>query len=135
MGLPQELLRWKGGTELLEVFTGEQEVKKLFGLVRRSRQPLVVLDREGVIRLQLPHGLVLETTAAQVQADLQTALEKHSQYGDAGIEMPKPFLLVGGRVIDLTGLVSPEQVASLAAAELQHLPEKERVIILLGKRV
>ena len=49
--------------------------------------------------------------------------------------MPKPFLLVGGRVIDLTGLVSPEQVASLAAAELQHLPEKERVIILLGKRV
>ena len=135
VGLPQELLRWKGGTELLEVFTGEQEVKKLFGLVRRSRQPLVVLDREGVIRLQLPHGLVLETTAAQVQADLQTALEKHSQYGDAGIEMPKPFLLVGGRVIDLTGLVSPEQVASLAAAELQHLPEKERVIILLGKRV
>lgn len=134
MGVPKETLTWKGGTELLEVFAGEQEVRRLFGLARRRRKPIAVLDREGVIRLQLPHGLVRETTAAQVRQDLQTVLERHSQYGDGGIEMPKPFLLTAGRVIDLTGLVSPEQVASLAEAELQRLPGAERVLILLGSR-
>lgn len=134
MELPGEAVSWQGGTDLLEVFAGQDEVRKLFGLVRRKKQPLAVLDREGVIRLQLSEGSVAESSAGQAAQDLKALLERNSTYGDGGIEMPKPFLLVGGRILDLTGLLSPDQVASLAEAELKRWPSDQKVVIVLGSR-
>lgn len=123
-----------GGTELLDIYAGVVETKRLFGLFRSRKTPMRVVDREGVIRLQVPGGSVATSQAGALAEDLKRVLEERSQYGDAGIEMPNTFVLCGGRILDLSGLLAPDQVASLAAAELGGIPPEEPVTILLGDR-
>lgn len=134
MGAGPQQVRRVAGTELLEVFEGAIEKKKLFGLLKSRQTPLRVLDREGVIRLQQPGGSTALSTVGRLNADLQQVLTERSTYGDAGIEMPRTFLLCGGRILDLSGLMTPEQVASLAAAELGGMRADEPVVIVLGSR-
>jgi hypothetical protein len=69
-----------------------------------------------------------------LEEDLKQLLAERSRYGDAGVEMPNTFVLCGGRIVDLSGLLTPEQVASLAAAELSGMPASEGVAILFGDR-
>lgn len=134
LDLPSEAMKWVAGTDVLEVFTGEEESRKFFGLVRRKAHPLSVIDREGVIRLQLPDALVTTSTTSRIVSGIKPLLEKNSKYGDGGIEMPRPYLVVGGRILDFTSLISPEQVASLTEAELQRWPAEQTVVVILGRR-
>ncbi len=131
---PVEKVELKASTKLLHVFLGRRVEKKFWGLVSRELCPLIVIDREGVIRLQLADGLVRESSAGTIRRDLKLILEKHAKYGDGGIEMPAPFLLSGGRIIDLSGLISPAQAALLAEAELKSFPPGEKIVVLLKKR-
>lgn len=134
MSLPAGAVRRVTGTELLDVYEGTVEERKFFGLVKSRRTPLRVVDREGVIRLQQAGGSTAATQAGRLAEDLKQLLTERSAYGDAGIEMPNTFVLCGGRIIDLSGLMTPDQVASLAAVEVGGLPADEPVAIVLGNR-
>lgn len=134
MGMERENVERVAGTAVLQVFAGRVEKRRLFGLMRHQTHALRVIDQEGVIRLQLSGGTVRETRIERLQSELKEWIEKASSYGDGGIEMPRPYILTGGRILDLTGLVSPEQVASLAQAELGTLSDDEDVIVVLGSR-
>lgn len=134
IGVEPGAVRRVAGTELLDVFEGSIEERRFFGLVKSRRNPLRVVDREGVIRLQQSGGSVATSQVSRLEADLKQLLTERSRYGDAGIEMPNTFVLCGGRIVDLSGLVTPDQVATLAAAELSGLPPEEPVVIVLGNR-
>jgi N-methylhydantoinase A len=134
MRLPLETVKRSCATDLLDVFAGEVVQKKLFGLLKTRRTPLRVVDREGVIRLQQTGGSTAASSVGRLAADLRTVLTERSAYGDAGIQMPKVFVLHGGRILDLSGLLTPDHVAALAAAELGQAPSDDPVIILLGDR-
>lgn len=127
-------VRRLGSTGLLHVYSGQITERRLFGLVRRTREPLRVVDQEGVIRLQLSGGKVYTTTVGALASNLQRWIERASTYGDGGIEMPRPYILTGGRIVDLTGLVTPEQVVSLAQAEVGTFAADQDVVVVLGNR-
>jgi len=118
----------------MQVFQGEKEKKILLGLLTTIHMPVVVVDREGIVRLQLPDGRVDATTAGQVDALLNTIIDQFTTYGDAGMMMPDVFLVKPGQVIDLTGLVEPPQLLSVARVETQSMSPEEPVTIISSRK-
>jgi hypothetical protein len=57
-----------------------------------------------------------------------------AHYDDGGERLPAVFLVAGPRIFNLSGLLSAEQVLSLADAELQNLPDDEPVMLLVGQQ-
>ncbi|MHB9133571.1 MAG: hydantoinase/oxoprolinase family protein [Armatimonadota bacterium] len=112
----------------------DRELKKFFGLMKTRRTPTRLVDREGIIRLQLAHGAAETTLAGGASSRLREMMGAQTDYGDGGERLPAVFLVAGPRVFNLSGLLSADQVLSLADAELQHLPAEEPVMILVGEQ-
>lgn len=109
--------------------------KKLFGLVKKSSNQLRLIDEEGVIRLQKNNAWVRQTTVAQWEKDLAWILEELTEYNDGGTNLPNVYVVLGKRIIDLSGLQSPEQIASLGNVELAGCRQEEPLILAATKRV
>lgn len=109
--------------------------KKLFGLVKKSSNQLRLIDEEGVIRLQKNSAWVRQTTVAQWEKDLAWILEELTEYNDGGTNLPNVYVVLGKRIIDLSGLQSPEQIASLGNVELAGCRQEEPLILAATKRV
>ncbi len=114
--------------------TCTREIKKLFGLMRTSRMPLRLVDREGIIRLQLAHGAAEALPVARAIPRLREMMAAQTQYSDGGERLPSVFLVAGPRIFNLSGLLTAEHVLSLAEAELQRLPDDEAVLLLVGEQ-
>jgi hypothetical protein len=56
-----------------------------------------------------------------------------AHYDDGGERLPAVFLLAGPRIVNLSGLLSVEQIISLAEAELENMPAEEMVLLLVEK--
>ncbi|MHB9108905.1 MAG: hydantoinase/oxoprolinase family protein [Armatimonadota bacterium] len=108
--------------------------KKLFGLMKTERTPLRLVDRTGVIRLQLVHGAAESTPAGRAVPRLREMIAAQTHYGDGGERLPAVFLAAGPRIFNLSGLLTADHVLSLAEAELQHVPEDDAVLILVGEQ-
>jgi len=111
-----------------------REIKKLFGLLKSTRAPLRLLDREGVIRLQLAHGVAETQPVEQAVARLREMIGAQTHYGDGGERLPAVFLIAGPRIFNLSGLLTTEQILSLAEAELQYLPAGDLVMLVVGEQ-
>lgn len=111
-----------------------REIRKLFGLMKSSRTPLRLVDREGIIRLQMANGAAEVTPVARAVPRLREMMATQTHYGDGGERLPSVFLVAGPRIFNLSGLLSADHVLSLAEAELQHLPEDESVMLLVGEQ-
>lgn len=112
-----------------------QQQKKLFGLVKKSVHPLRLIDNEGVIRLQKNNAWVRQSTVETWEKDLHWIMEELTEYNDGGINMPNVYVVLGKRVIDLSGLQSAEQLVSLGNVELAGCNKDEPLIVAATKRV
>ncbi|MHB9023208.1 MAG: hydantoinase/oxoprolinase family protein [Armatimonadota bacterium] len=111
-----------------------RETRKLFGLMRSSRTPLRLVDRDGVIRLQLVHAAAETVPGERAAARLREMMAAQTEYGDGGERLPAVFLIAGPRIFNLSGLLTADQVLSLAETELQHLPPDEPVMLIVGQQ-
>jgi len=93
-----------------------------------------VIGANGVIRLKLAGAAVYEATAARAPAELTPLLEEFTTFGDAGALSPDVFMIVAGRIIDLSGLATREQIISLARVETEACPRDEKVIGLVARK-
>ena len=118
----------------MRVFTAEQEKRILLGLLTTVRTPIAVIDREGIVRLQLPDALVDYVAASQVEAILQKRLDTLTTYGDGGMVMPDVFLVKPGQIADLTGLVEANQMLGVARIEMQSLGADEKVALVSSRK-
>lgn len=109
--------------------------KKLFGLMKKSSNQLRLIDEEGVIRLQKNNAWVRQTTVGQWEKDLAWILEELTEYNDGGTNLPNVYVVLGKRIIDLSGLQSPEQITSLGNVELAGCRQEESLILAATKRV
>ncbi len=110
-----------------------RETKKLFGLIKTRRTPLRLVDRDAVVRLQLAHADAVTAPAEAAPARLRTLVGEHTHYSDGGEHLPGVFLVAGPRIFNLSGLLTVEQILSLAEAELQQLPGDEAVMLIVGQ--
>ena len=123
-----------GKTSFLTAVTHSMEQRRLFGLFKNQITKLRVLDREGVIKLQINDCAAAEVEARQVRNQINEFIESLTSYGDAGALVPDIFILSSARIIDLTGLVQASQVAVLVDIELKNVPAGEKVIVIAAPK-
>lgn len=117
-------------TSSLMAFIAEKEIKTLFGLFKKKQTILRIIDKAGVVRLQRNNALVESTEAENVLNCLEIVINDLTDFGDAGRSLPDIHLLVGARIISLSGLVELAQVIALAKTELENLPNDAPIIIV-----
>lgn len=133
LAMDPKQLKIEARTNGMAAVTGEKVEKKLF--FRKTTHPLRLIDREGVIRLQKSNALVRQSSLTSWKKDVNWLLEELTEYNDGGSSLPNLYLIVGRRIVDLSGMQKPEQVISLAQVELEGLPDDEPVIVIGTKRV
>jgi N-methylhydantoinase A len=121
-------------TSGLNVFVAARQQRALFGLFRTERQMVRVTDRTGVVRLQRQHAEVVPSSVAHISRDLEQVMTRLTDFGDAGRALPDAHILVGARLINLSGLADAGQAIALARAELEALPPDERLVIVAAPR-
>ena len=121
-------------TGSMYIIKGIENRKRFFGLLSQKQETVVVINKEGVIRLHKNNGKVSRTTIKSFEKDLNKALEQNISYGDGGAEIPDCFIILPNRIVDLSGLIDKEQIISLAKIEISGLSDNDRILILLSKR-
>jgi hypothetical protein len=117
-------------TEAYHLYAASWEERTLLGLLRRPRQGLRVVDQDGVVRLQANRGAWLATTVSEAPGALRAFLEGHAHYGDGGKDIPDCFVLAGRKILDLSGLLSADQVVSLCVPDLEGMPGDAPVVVV-----
>ena len=123
-----------GQTEGLFIFSSVRRVSRLFGLFHRDEQDFRVLDRRGVVKLQVNNGQLLCTSWGRFSADLDAFLQEVSSYNDAGQILPEVFVLHGSRIVDLSSVLVHDQVMQLAALELEGAAPDTPICVLTHPR-
>lgn len=115
-----------------EVFEGWREKTQL-GIFHGRQFLACVLDRDGVVRLKATVGGVLSSTVGSLKDELAEFVDKNTEYGTIGGQIPKLYVFFGERQLDLSGLVTLEQVTAVLEMEFEGLAETEGVIIIAEK--
>ncbi len=123
-----------GETGSFYVFAYEKEIKTFFNLFKNTQNAVRITDKTGVIRLQRPNAQVTTTSIAHVLIELETVILNLTDFGDAGRSLPVIHLLVGTRIINLSGLADLEQALALAKTELENRVDTEGVVIVASQK-
>ncbi|GHV93904.1 ATP-utilizing protein [Spirochaetia bacterium] len=109
----------------------EKTEKRLLGIVRKKTMPLRLVDEEGVIRLQKKDARVLHSSAENWRDQVARILRDMTIYDDGGATLPNLYIVVGKRIIDLSGLPADEQIYGLGGVELSGY-QNETPLIIIG---
>ncbi|MBP2479490.1 N-methylhydantoinase A/oxoprolinase/acetone carboxylase beta subunit [Crossiella equi] len=101
---------------------------------RRRRHPVRVVDTDGVLRVHSPDAHVDTLTVAQAPTRLPDLVRARTRYGDGGGRAPALRLLLGTRIVDLSGVLDPDALLALADTELRSRPPGETLITIMEER-
>lgn len=135
LGVGKEELHIEARNGSMMAVQYDRKQKKLFGLIKKVTKPLRLIDEEGVIRLQKNNALVRQTTVGGWQQDLKWILEELTEYNDGGTNLPNVYVVLGKRIIDLSGMQTGEQIISLGNVELAGYEDMEPLILAATRRV
>lgn len=121
----------KGTTETLYLYESERTEKFFLNLLKRRKHTVWVTDGRGGVKLQVPGGKLVASPAPAWPKTLESVLQQHTDYGDAGALLPAVHVVAGRKLVDLTSLQTSEQVLGLARQELQQLPLGEGQVFFL----
>jgi N-methylhydantoinase A/oxoprolinase/acetone carboxylase beta subunit len=99
-------------------------------LFSSPKRALRILDRDGIVRLQASNGEAKAALKEEAEAAILSLIEAHASWGDAGKTIPSMILLLGAKIVDLSGLLDQEQVVALARAELANVASAATVLIV-----
>jgi N-methylhydantoinase A len=134
MKLDEASVKLAGETSGLYVFSSEIITKAFFGLFSATKLAVRIVDKTGVVRLQRNHAEVHSSTVENIARELEIVITKLTDFGDAGRALPDVHVLVGARVVNLSGLAELEQAIALAQTELENLPPDEKLVIVAAPR-
>ncbi|MCK2251826.1 MULTISPECIES: hydantoinase/oxoprolinase family protein [unclassified Crossiella] len=104
------------------------------GLLRRPRLAVRVVDAEGVVRVHSSDAHVDALTVAQAPARLLELIRDRTRYGDGGARAPAVRLLVGAKVIDLSGVLAVDALLALIDTELRTRAPGETLVAIMEER-
>ncbi len=113
----------------------EKTEKKLLGLMKKKTTPLRLIDDEGVIRLRKANALVRQATAATWEEAVDWMLEELTVYNDGGANLPNIYVVLGRRIVDMSGLPDSGKIKALGHTELAGAAPDEPVIVAATKRL
>ncbi|MBO2519478.1 MAG: hydantoinase [Firmicutes bacterium] len=134
LGVPEDQVEHLGGSQGLEAFGHTVERRQFFGLFKKREQRVQVCDQEGIIRLKLAHAVVRGGTAGEGRHAAQLILEEGSTIKDTGRVLPNLFVLVGSRIVDLSGIADENLILSMIETELAGLPEETPILLVAEPR-
>ena len=126
-------VRILGETSGLRVFGAMRHGRRL-GIIPTRAQMVRVVDHAGVVRLQRAQAEVFTGRAKTLTRDLDVAIDRLTEFGDAGRAIPDIHVLAGTRMIDLGSLATAEQVQALAKVELEGSPPDEQIVMVAATR-
>jgi N-methylhydantoinase A/oxoprolinase/acetone carboxylase beta subunit len=130
-----DAVRLVTSTGAFDVFTAEAPGGGWWAPWRRATTSLRVVDGSGVVRLQREDATVRASSAAGLEGDLRTLLVVLADFCDAGRTIPDVHLLVGPRIVNLSGLGDEGQILGLASVEVRaQAPDAPVVIIATARR-
>jgi len=129
-----EQLQIKAKTNFFYAVTMVQTEKKLFGLIKNTREKVRIIDKEGVIKLQHNDCQVSQTQVKTVKKNIKNYIEELTTYGDAGPLVPDIFVVISGKIVDLTGLVEASQIEALVDIELKKVADREPAVVIAAKK-
>lgn len=108
------------------------ETSKLFGLLKQRKNMIRIVDEEGVIRLQKNSGKVIMFTKDSLTDKFSEFIDENTQYSDAGCTLPKTYLYFNQKSVDLSGVISKDQMMSLAEMEIEFLDNTSSIIAVIS---
>jgi N-methylhydantoinase A len=97
-----------------EIWTADRVVHRLWKFLPEQRRAIRVLDLTGAIRWASNQADVRAGTVSNSERELDTFAETYTRYSDAGATIPRCYVLLAGRIIDLSGLVELKRHAGEA---------------------
>jgi len=125
-----EQIELLGQTEQLFAYGLHTTHRILMGLIKRDQLNIRVLDSQGVVKLQLNNALYEATEVNQIKKQLPKLIEHLTSYGDAGGLIPDVYVLLGRRILDLSGLVEVSQMVALLEQDLQQQRGEQPAVLL-----
>ncbi len=96
----------------------------------KNHDSIRIIDGKGFVKVQRTDGKVVKTTFANIEEVLKKLWHETGNYSSEVRINPDMYIIIGGRVIDYSGLSTVEQVVGLAKTELIDLaPEVEIGIV------
>jgi hypothetical protein len=92
-----------------------------------------VLDASGAVRWASNLADTARSTVADAERDLAELAERHTRYTDAGATIPRCYVLLAGRIIDLSGLVEMKQVLDVLRIELKRHAGGAECVLLVDR--
>ena len=129
-----EEIKILGKTNLLRLCGYETNRSHFFGLMKEKVTPAVVLTRDGTVKRRFENVVWRKTNIPGVKTIISQLIEELRSYGDAGELMPDVFVVVSGKIVDLSGLIHLSQILSLVEFDLKDLPPAENAIVLAVKK-
>ena len=134
MEVPLENTEIVASTGKMYAIYGKTIKKSLFGLLKKESRSVVLIDEEGVIRLQKSRGEVREISVENCRQQLNIIVSQNSEFSDGGEALPDIFLFFNKQIKSFTGMGEREQIVSLALLELESLDPKTKVWVLACKK-
>ena len=104
-------------------------------IVVAAGRSIAIVDERAVVRLIVARARVSVVAAGRLETAVAAAIEEYTTYGDVGRALPDLWLLVGARIVELTGLTEAAGVMALAADDVTGLAADAVVaIVALPKR-
>ncbi len=124
-----------GRTSFLTVMGYLAQKSRLFGMIKMVRQSVRVLDREGIIRLQVQDCHVAQVNPKNILSVIRKFIGELTSYGDAGALLPDIYVLIGTRILDMCGLIEASQITALVEIELQKIPSDQTLVLIGGRKI
>jgi N-methylhydantoinase A len=129
MGLGPERVALAAATSRIRVFQGEVE-ERSWGFFKKRRSPVRAIDLDGVIRVQRSHSVVRPVSARNALDGLRRLWEDTTIYNGDSTITPDVFVIVGGQLIDLSGVSSIDQAVAVTRSELDGLTADASIALI-----
>ncbi len=134
-GAEKEDLIISGRTARLMAVTYPEKKKHFFGIFKSEASKVKVIDKEGVLRLQLNDAQVVQIKAAAVKSKISELISGLTSFGDAGALVPDIFIAASNKIIDMTGLIREDLILAFTDIEMEKISKEEDILVIAaGKK-
>ncbi|HOO55219.1 MAG TPA: hydantoinase/oxoprolinase family protein [bacterium] len=115
------------------VVSGTVEKRGFLGINKKVTTPVVVVDSRGLARLTLNNAEFVVAGRSESDEALKSAIGGAVTYGDGGAVLRQTYMVLAGKVIELSSAGEREKMIRFAELELADRPDAESFCLIFKK--